>query len=288
MHGFHIGKLRAISLLTVGFASATALFCAHDGNAQSAAVIIKKSVSTNTADWKAQPEYSYCERDVKTKIYANRQAKLQQSRTFEVTMIEGSPYYRLIGIDNEPLTRTQQQQEQIKLNREVGHRQKETRSERQARLSKYQSERTEEHLLMQQMVDAFNFRLAGQEQINGFDCYVFDATPNPNYRPPSEKARVLTGMEGRLWIEKSGFHWAKVQAHITSPVQFALFIASVKPGTSFELEQAPVGDVWLPKHFIENLNASVLGLYGMRSKEEEQYSGYHRMLLTASTSTPVN
>ena len=288
MQGFQTGKLRAISLLTVGFAFATALFCAHDANAPSAAAIIKKSVSTNTADWNARPEYAYCEHDRKTKIDAAGHAKVEQSRAYEVTMIEGSPYYRLIAMENEPLTQTQQQQEQIKLNREIRHRQKEPPSERQARLSKYQGERTEEHLLMQQMVEAFDFKLAGQEQINGFDCYVFDAAPKLDYRPPAEKARVLTGMQGRLWVEKTGFHWAKVQAHVMSPVEFGLFIAKVKPGTSFELEQAPVGNVWLPKHFVENLNASVLGLYGMRSKEEEEYSGYHRMLLSASTSTPLN
>jgi len=131
------------------------------------------------------------------------------------------------------------------------------------------------------MVSAFEFRYAGEQQVQGADCYVLDAVPNPDYRPPVERARVLTGMKGRLWIDKAHFHWAKVEAEVTKPVEFALFIAKVKPGTRFELDQAPVGDVWLPKSFTESVNATVLGFYGMHSAEEEHYSDYQLNTLTA-------
>ncbi len=201
-------------------------------------------------------------------------------------MIEGSPYNRLIALNDEPLSHTQQQQEQSKLNREIQRRQNESRREKQARISKYQNERAEEHLLMQQMVDAFTFSLGGEQKVNGVDCYVLDAVPNPDYRPPLEKAKVLTRMKGRLWVEKTQFHWAKVEAQVTSPVEFGLFIAKVKPGTMFELDQAPIGNVWLPKRFTQSVNASVFGIYGMRSKEEEDYSGYRQTTLNAQRRLP--
>jgi hypothetical protein len=249
--------------------------------APNAAEIIKKSVAVNTADWKAQPQYSYRENDTKSKIDANGEMKVEHSRSYEVSMIEGSPYNRLIAINNEPLSPAQQQQEQIKLKREASRRQKESASDREARLSKYKGERSEEHMLMQQMVAAFQFRLKGEEQLAGTACYVFDAIPNPNYRPPIQRARVLTGMKGRMWIDKAHYHWVKVEAEVTSPVEFGLFIARVKPGTKFRLEQAPVGDVWLPKRFTQTVNASVLGIYGMHSSEEERYSDYHLTQLKA-------
>ena len=189
---------------------------------------------------------------------------------------------RLIAINNEPLSPAQQQQELTRWKRETAHRQNESSDARDARVSKYQNERAEEHVLMQQMVDAFHFHLVGDQEIEGFPCYVLDAVPNPDYQPPVMRAKVLTGMKGRLWIEKAHYHWAKVEAEVISPVEFGLFVARVKPGTRFELDQAPVGDVWLPKCFTESVKATVLGFYGMRSRDEEHYSNYHLATLTAA------
>jgi hypothetical protein len=135
------------------------------------------------------------------------------------------------------------------------------------------------------MVDAFTFKLNREEQVGGVDCYLLDAIPNPDYRPPVEKARVLLGMKGHLWVDKAEHHWVKVEAEVTKPVQFGFFIAQVKPGTRFELEQAPVGGVWLPKRFVENVNASIFGIYGMRSRQEEIYSDY-RLLAQQSKAHP--
>ena len=251
-----------------------------NASAPSAADIIKRSVATNEQDWKAQPEYSYREQDTKGKM-VNGHLKPAQSRTYEVMMIDGTPYNRLIGVNNEPLSPAQQKQEQSKLVRETKRRQTESHSAKQARLSKYQNERSEEHLLMQQMVQAFNFKLAGEERLEGVDCYVLNANPKPTYRPPVERAKVLTGMRGRLWIDKSAFHWVKVQAEVISPVEFGLFIAKVKPGTRFELVQAPVGEMWLPKSFQQSVKASVLGVYGLGSAEQDEYSDYQKTALSA-------
>jgi hypothetical protein len=70
-------------------------------------------------------------------------------------------------------------------------------------------------------------------------------------------------------------------------VQFGFFIAQVKPGTKFELEQAPVGGVWLPKRFAETVNASLFGIYGMRSKQEEIYSDYRLLTSQAEVHSPA-
>lgn len=236
--------------------------------------IVRRSVAANTADWKAQPRYSRRERDTKIKIDSDGQPKASHSKTSQVTMIEGSPYYRLVELDHEPLTPAQAQQERDKLSREIQRRKNESSDQRRLRISKYQSDRSEEHLLMQQMVDAFNFKLNREEQVEGVNCYLLDAIPNPGYTPPVEKARVLLGMKGHLWIDKAEYHWVKVEAEVINPVQFGFFIAQVKPGTKFKLEQAPVGGVWLPKRFTETINASLFGIYGMRSRQEEIYSDY--------------
>ncbi len=240
------------------------------------AAIIRHAVEANTRDWQAQLQYSYNERDIKSKVDDNGKIQSRQSKTYRVLMIGGSPYQRLLEVNGEPIPRAQRQTEETKLQMEISRRSKESPSQRHSRISQYQSSRAEEHLLMEQMAVAFYFRLLGEEEIEGTPCFRLEAQPKSDYNPPVEKARVLQGMRGQMWIDKLHFHWVKVQAQVTQAVTFGFFIARVKPGTQFELDQMPVGDFWLPRHFIEKVNASVFGLYGYRSQEESLYSDYKR------------
>jgi len=239
--------------------------------------IVKKSVAVNDASWKAAPNYSYNEQDVSMKLDDSGGVVSKQQKMYRVLMINGSPYNELIRLDGEPLSVTQKAQEQSKLKAEVKRRNHETKSATQARIEKYKSGRAEEHLLMTQMTSAFHFKYAGEEVVRGHTCYVLDALPKPDYQPPVEKARVLTGMNGRMWIDKATYNWVRVTAKVIKPVEFGYFIAKVRPGTQFELNQDPIeGNVWLPVHFSQAVNARVLGFYGIRTREEEHYSGYRR------------
>lgn len=236
-----------------------------------ARVIIHRSVQANNADWKAQTEYSFRRSDVEG----------PERQTFEVVMLEGSPYERLVGLNGKPIDSDRVRQEQAKFEREARNRLNETVRQRRARIAKYENDRAEENFLMRQMVSAFTFRLVGQEHIDGVDCYVLNAMPNPEYHPPMEKARALTGMQGRMWIDKARYHWVKIEAQVTKPVTFGFLLARVKPGTRFELEQTPIGDVWLPKKFIQSVNASVLGFYNIRNQDETYWSDYRSLAIAA-------
>jgi hypothetical protein len=239
--------------------------------------IIQRSVEANSRDWSLQTDFSHVERIVKNKIDSDEAIQSSGSKTYEILMIDGSPYNQLIAINNEPLSHVQEQTERAKLDREIAARRNESASDRRARIDKFRQERSDEHLLMQQMAAAFNFERIGDERIQGVECFRFKATPKPDYIPPVQKARVLKGMHGQMWIDKQQYHWVKVQAEVTEPVSFGFFIAKVNPGTRFELQQAQFGQYWLPKYFIQTVRASVLGLYGFRSQEETFYSNYRQL-----------
>ena len=75
--------------------------------------IVKLSVAQTDADWKAAPQYTFKERDVITK------GGRTTSRTYQVLMINGSPYNKPIAIDNEPLSPARQAAEEQKLKLEI-------------------------------------------------------------------------------------------------------------------------------------------------------------------------
>ena len=67
---------------------------------------------------------------------------------------------------------------------------------------------------MEQLTKAFNFTLEGEQKLGPYDVYVLKATRRPGYVPPNRETRVLTGMEGRLWVDKKSYQWVKVEAHV--------------------------------------------------------------------------
>src|ERR1700719_4127740 len=74
--------------------------------------LIRRSVAATEADWQAAPSYQYCERDVKGK----------KVETYEVTMIEGSPYYRLVARNDHPLSPEEALKEKAKFQAEMNKR----------------------------------------------------------------------------------------------------------------------------------------------------------------------
>lgn len=244
-------------------ALAAACFAQNDAD-----TIIRRSVEANAADWKAAPDYDYLERDV------------QQgggTRTYEELMILGSPYERPVAVNGKPLSAEQQAQEQQKYEAAIVERQRESEQERAKRIAKYEKERKRDHLMMEQVTRALDFKLLGEQTLGPYKVYVLKATPRPGYEPPNYEAEVLTGMEGKLWIDEKTFQWVKVEARVIRPVSIGGFLAQVEPGTHFELQKMPVAEhIWLPKHFAMKSQAKVLFFFTRKSRADEMYYGYHK------------
>lgn len=231
------------------------------------AAIIRKSVQANDRDWAANPQFDYYERDRTS----------QGSKTYQVTMLYGTPYERLIEVNGEKLSPAQESAQQRKFRQAVSQRKRESPQQRKARIAKFEAGRRRDHVMLSQLTDAFNFAPQGEQQISGHKVYVLKATPRKGYRPPSRDCQVLPGMEGTLWIDESTFQWVKVEAHVTRPVEIEGFVAKVEPGTRFELEKMPVeGDIWLPTHYSMKASAKVLYLVPHHSQEDDSYFNYHR------------
>jgi hypothetical protein len=231
--------------------------------------IVQRSVANTNADWAAASQFDFTERDVITQ-HGTRTVK-----AYQVMIIEGSPYNKLITVDGRKLSSAQAAEEEKKLQREIRRRLKETPAQRRKRVAGYESERRQDHALLSEMIKAFQYKLVGEETVNGRRCFALEASPRPGYRPSSHETQVLLGMRGKLWIDAEQYQWVKVYAEVFHPVTFGLFFATVKPGTEFLLEQMPVqGKLWMPSHFSMQLNARVL-LWARRTSDDETYSNYY-------------
>jgi len=195
-----------------------------------------------------------------------------------VLMVEGSPYHRLLAIDDRPVSAKEQSKEERKLRDEIVLRQNESPHERARRIAKYEKDRRRDRAMLMDMVGAFDFQLAGEENVNGHDCWVLDAQPKRGLEPKDRETKVLAGMKGKLWIAKGQYQWVRVQAEVSRTVTFLGFLAKVGPGTRIQLEQEQVADnLWLPKSFSVRVKAAALGFIDESSTDDETYREYKPM-----------
>lgn len=230
--------------------------------------IIQRSVEANQRDFEAEPHYTYKETD----------RTGNSTKTYQVSMIDGSPYNRLIAVNGLPLTSQANQDEERKLQQVKTQRHAESQSDRQQRIAKYEQDRRRDNAMMQQLTVAFTFKLIGERKLSGFEVYALRATPKPGYQPPNMATHVLPGMNGELWIDENTYQWVKVTAKVIHEVSIEGFLAQVEPGTRFELEKRPVGDgIWMPIHFEMYSVAKVFFFFGHNTHENETYWDYQRI-----------
>jgi hypothetical protein len=259
-----------VSLLAVLLASSGWAIGQNNADA-----IIQHSVEANKRDWDAAPQFDCLERDRGD----------GGTKTYEDMMILGSPYQRLVAINGQPLTPTETAAEKQKLQDTISKRKNESPRQRSARIARYEKEGRRNHLLMDQMTKAFAFKVIDETNLDGHEVYVLQATPRPGYRPPNMETEALTGMEGKMWIDKGSFQWVKVEAQVTHPVSIASFLAQVEPGTHFELEKEPVAPgIWLPSHFSMRARSRILFLIPHRGQEDDTYFDCHKAGTGSETS----
>jgi hypothetical protein len=126
-----------------------ALFLVSAGVTQpDAQRIIEKSVVANDRDYRAAPGYNHTETDKGP----------HGNKTFQVTLIMGSPYRRLIAIDGEPLSPSRMAQEERRQREVIARRSAETVGEREKRIAKDQKGRDRDRSMMEQLTKALTFR----------------------------------------------------------------------------------------------------------------------------------
>ncbi len=229
--------------------------------------IVARWAAENEADFRAAADYSYRE-TVRTG---------HGSKTYDVTMLFGSPYKRLLSVDGHPLSEADRRHEDEKLAGERRKRAAESAGERASRIADYQKDRRRANAIIEEIPRAFQFQLRNTRRIQARTVYVLGAVPRRGYEPPSTESRVLTGMNGEFWIDTNTFQLVHGTARVIKQVSIAGFLATVEPGTEFIVEQQPVdGRIWLPSRFQIRSRSSILFLFHHHLSEDHLYFDYRK------------
>jgi hypothetical protein len=158
------------------------------------------------ANYKKQRDYTYIERKVQKKLDGKGQVKSTEVRTYEVMVIYGEQFERLIEKDDKPLSEKDAAQEEERIQREVEKRKNESEQERAKRQAEEEKQREKNREFLSDVAEAYNFRLVGSDLLNGRDAWVIAGEPRPGFEPHGKAAQFLSKFHGRMWIDKSDLH----------------------------------------------------------------------------------
>jgi len=230
--------------------------------------IVRKSIVNYERAWKAQVNWAWTQTDT------TASDDKEEVDVSEFVPLYGTPYERLIEKNGHPLTAEEQRVENHKYRKALKERERESPSERAARILKFENGRA----FILEVPEAYNFELLGEETLDGRPAWVIGMKPRPGFVPTVAHAAMLEHIEGKLWIDKEDVQWAKAEAHVTETISIGWILARIGPGARFGVEQIRVANgLWMPKTLTIAGTAHVLLVHAKRLDERLAYSDYHEV-----------
>ena len=209
--------------------------------------LIRKAVENDNANDKKAREYMFVERAENRK--KDGKGFKTEIETREVFYLYGDEVKRLVAKDDKPLSEKDARKEEERIAKLVEKKKNLSESDRRKHEEKARKDREEERKFLDEVAQAYDFRLQGLEIVTGREAWAISGEPRRDFHPRSKGAKVLPKIRFKAWIDKEETEWVKVEAEVIDNITFGLFLAKLEKGAHFTLEQARVNDeLWLPQH----------------------------------------
>jgi hypothetical protein len=229
--------------------------------------IVDLSVAASEHSWLARGHYTYTERDEDRRLDAHGQIKSNNVDVSRMILVNGERFEQLMERNGQ----LPSAEERRKRDEDLEKLKHETPEERAARFRKDQENRS----FLEEVLQAFDFQLIGEDIVDGEPAYVLQATPHPGYHANGKYGKMFSKVEGKLWVDKQNFGWIKVDGQVTQSFSMGLFVARVQRGSHIILEQTCMGDgVWVPKRLEVRASARILFLKSLDIDRILTYSDY--------------
>ncbi|MFI5103557.1 MAG: hypothetical protein ACHP79_01420 [Terriglobales bacterium] len=239
--------------------------------------IIRRAIDIDHRTLELARSYTCQQREVLKNLDKHGNVKSTEIKTWDVNFYYGQEYSRLVQKDDKPLNDKEQKKEDEKQEKFLAKYRNESDSDREHRLAKEKKEREKGRLFVRDMLAAYDFRIAAEEQVDGADVWVIEATPRKDFHPTQPHADILTKAKGKLWIEKQGYNWVKVEGEVLDTISFGWFLARIHPGSHFVIEKTHVNkEVWLPRRFYVKGGIRIALVKNELAEQEDILTGFRK------------
>ena len=247
------------------------------GAADDAREILRRALQRDFHNEEVARSYTFLERQEVRALDGGGTVKHRDSKTWDLTLLEGSPYKRLVERDDKPLPPKEEAQQQTDLQKSIEQRRKETPEQRQQRIAEWERRRKARQDDLQEIPEAFDVRIAGEEMVDGIPAWIIEGTPRAGYKPKSRTTSYYLKMKGRIWVSKSDYQAIRIEAESTETISIGTFLLRLQKGARVRVQFAHVnGEVWLPKSVGLSGAARVLLVKGLHLETDFTFSNYKK------------
>ncbi len=215
-------------------------------------------------------DYSFTQKNISRELGKNGILRETGSETVQLTFYKGNRVRRTIEKDGKPLTEKQQADEDRNVQKRVAEVEKEIAKKEARAVSQTKTGTPDDEgrrISIAEVLRASQLVNPRRERFRGREVVVFDFEPNPNFDFKNAKSflKFFGKTAGVMWIDEKDKQVARLEAVLFDNFKIGGgFLANLKKGASFALEQERVNDeIWLPSVADINLSVKVLLVKGI-------------------------
>lgn len=215
-------------------------------------------------------DYSFTQKSIKRELGKDGVLRETKSETFQLSFYKGNRIRRLIEKNGKPLSDKDQSDEDKNVQKRVAEIEKEIAKKADKTVSQNSDGTPDgegQRISISEILRASNLVNPRRERFRGREVVVFDFEPNPNFDFKNAKSflKFFGKTAGVMWIDAQDKQVARLEASLFDNFKVGGgFLANLKKGASFVLEQERVNDeIWLPTVADINLSIKILLVKGI-------------------------
>jgi len=218
-----------------------------------------------------QKDYACMKLEEEDSVNGKDEVTKRTKTLYQISYIHGNEMARKIEVDGKPLSATEQQKEDERLQKEAA------RYEKEAAEPKDQK-KNDDDVGISDFLRISRFTNPRWERFRGQDVVVFDFGPNPNYKPKKLAEKAIYDLVGTAWVDPQAQDVARLEARFDNSLKIAGgMLATLQKGSAFQFEQSRVNnEVWLPSYDEIHVGAKVLLVKTFRVNVIDHYYDYQK------------
>ncbi len=227
--------------------------------------------------------YSFTQKSTARELGKDGVLREKDSETIQLSFYKGNRIRRLVEKNGKPLSEKEQADEDKNVQKRVAEIEKELAKQ----ASKTVSQNTDgtpdgegQRVSVAEVLRASNLVNPRRERFRGREVIVFDFEPNPSFDFKNAKSflKFFGKTAGVIWIDEKDKQVARIEAVLFDNFKVGGgFLANLKKGASFALEQERVNDeIWLPSVADISLSVKVLLVKGFNVNQNIKSYNYRR------------
>ena len=232
--------------------------------------LIRKAIAASESQQSKDLKYTYREDHEQFQLNKQNQMSLTSRKTYDVIMLEGENYRKLILVDGKPLDE--------KLQKKVDEDLEKTRARRKKRSIRTIT-RTVRTGGLEEVEKLFNARVTGEETLNGRKAWRIEAEPKPGIKTTNKDELNALNTRRTFWIDQQEGRELRRKTEFLRPTN------GFQPGSEIDMTFQKVGEAWLIDNILFRFDLKAMAVMRGRGESRNKFYDY-RLYQTDSRLVP--